>query len=525
MEKGWNHVTTRIVNLTLEIIYVLTGEDYGPLKNSGHIVTANKQDSKSAMKDIQSPDTLPLPYSVQKQMALKSTNQILELLSGEVPIRCQDVSIYFSMEEWDYIEEHKDLYKDLMMEDHPPLTSFAFTENLTRPGRTEKLSSEMGMYTRPTRHCPVINTDVDPLSCDGGKLNLADSYTSKLPTQDSSSPIKISLQKGSILDTETQKKHSTRFTKTPLLKDIANPSTCPVINSTPYSSYIKKESSSWEGGNGTILDRLSPAEYRSSIHNKEELGLYQDIGDKRTPASACAEHPSNLNTENRKEKPILCTTCGKYCKCLSEYVSHQRIHPTGDKPYMCFICGKAFSLKRNLVSHGRVHEGEKTFCCTQCGKSFTSNSHLVKHQKIHTGEKPFSCPECGKCFITRSDLIRHQKIHTVDRPYSCAQCGKCFKRNSDLLRHHRIHTGERPYPCLECGRAFALKSNLLVHKRVHTGEKPYTCSECGKRFMSKSQLLIHQRIHNKQSSFIETRTNSNSVLHLKRGKKDHVSMY
>ncbi|CAI9565083.1 unnamed protein product [Staurois parvus] len=89
-------MTEKILNLTLEIIYLLTGERFPLLKSGDHMtITVPPCDSLN-----------PERHNMQK--ILEVTKKMMELLTGE---------------EWEYLEGHKDLYKDVMMDNQPPLTS------------------------------------------------------------------------------------------------------------------------------------------------------------------------------------------------------------------------------------------------------------------------------------------------------------------------------------------------------------------------------------------------------------------
>ncbi|KAG9462769.1 hypothetical protein GDO78_023190 [Eleutherodactylus coqui] len=123
MEKTSNEITRRILSLSLEIIYLLTGESYTLVKKTlGDCTTPNSHLHQSGgWSRSQSPITEAAPHlPIHEQKILELTNKITELLTGEVPIRCQDIAVYFSMEEWECLEGHKDLYKDIMMENHQP---------------------------------------------------------------------------------------------------------------------------------------------------------------------------------------------------------------------------------------------------------------------------------------------------------------------------------------------------------------------------------------------------------------------
>ncbi|CAN2390019.1 C2H2 type, partial [Pristimantis euphronides] len=117
MDKDRKELSRRLLDVTLEIIYLLTGEDYTIVKKTSTVTPIIHLQESEGWSTSHFPITEPR----HEQKILELTNKMAELLTGEVPIRYQDVAVYFSMEEWEYIGGHRGLYEDTMMEDHQDL--------------------------------------------------------------------------------------------------------------------------------------------------------------------------------------------------------------------------------------------------------------------------------------------------------------------------------------------------------------------------------------------------------------------
>ncbi|OCT58973.1 hypothetical protein XELAEV_18001462mg [Xenopus laevis] len=511
------------------MIYLLTGEHYIPRK---------KSDDGGALHAPGS--VIQKENNKNDKKILELMSNIIQLLTGEVAIRTHHVSIYFSLDEWDYIKGNKDLYEEGMKEEEPqqlrPLDSeYEDTRDITADlggtlcynNETSKIGAEGAAFCAngsptnpeisPLEQPPPANEIKEKLaSYEEG--NQSDCSINPLAEQiqgtDTPTPImecslNNSLAANYILNgineqsASWEESNQSDCSINPLTEQIQGTDTptpimgCSLNNSLSHNyilNGINEQSASWEESNQSDCS-INPLTEPIQGTDTPTPIMECSLSDTVPGIQNNGRRSNNMRGTCELQRLYKCSECYRIFSIKSTFERHQR--RSHKKLVSSSKDGKLMAHSSDLKE--RKSNRNKSFTCSECGKCFKRRSNLTKG--FHTGEKPFSCSECGKCFAQVSDLNLHNRTHTGEKPFSCSECGKCFKQSSHLRAHLISHTEEKPYSCSECGNCFKHRADLLRHRRIHMRENPFACSLCGQTFNRSSLLSKHKKWHSGEKLF------------------------
>ncbi|KAM5135098.1 uncharacterized protein ACMZJ9_017708 [Mantella aurantiaca] len=401
----------------------------------------------------------------------------------QIPVRYQDVAVFFTREEWDYIEENEDIYKKEILSDPNEskedqmedfIDDFEEDADITDDHFFKLL--EVSSQGHSPGAAPVGRKRkkllMPPMPCVSEYVPEGHGHEDR--DWDNNRTCK-SEYFSDIDDTGDEDGGCLR----PLDPDVAKEET--VSDSYDLKPTIKREECSQEVSTG----------WNTTHDSHETSGPVLWIAEDGTTSTHwMPRHGSPSDT------PIVKRSRGRQKKLLKQLIVRSDtggFMPNMAHNHMEHLKGRLRNTPASdCASNQRPSEG--TLWCDLCNERFYSTAELETHQVTHVRGTLLRCEDCAEIFDTTSDLEKHKAKEHGKLRYPCEVCGLQYNYRSQYIIHQRTHTGEKPFCCKECGQAFGHKCSLLIHMRKHSGSSLFECGRCGKLLDTEQALEKHRKL-------------------------------
>uniref|UniRef100_A0A8C5MG24 C2H2-type domain-containing protein n=1 Tax=Leptobrachium leishanense TaxID=445787 RepID=A0A8C5MG24_9ANUR len=558
--KVRNQMTERVLDLTVEIIFLLTGEDYIILKRLGeHKLPSSKPLLLEKGCIILGPHSQENERN-NEQTILELSNQIIHLLTGEVPSNHEDVTVHSSKKQSDYVDEIHTVNQNIISEDQRPLHGIANCvkeEQLETGIKTKYLDTNDPPYkhvtdkeeeaivicgklpesdiTNHTEHAqteyPSTRINEEATSCAEGILTYADVYLPTEHTQTEYTP-SAHIKEDPTSSVETNLMDSDICTTTDCMEVDCTISSS-MVESDPceegslshkethagtaptqieYSSTsVKVESASCGEGNLTGSDICTAIEDTGieflPVSIKEELASCEDLSD--TYIDTPAVHTQTGLSPHIKEESAM---------CLVQDLPDTDIHPTTEHIETKY---SSINFKRETVSFEGGNLTDTDICSAMEDAVLEYSSIDIKEELASCDEGDFSDTDIHP--TTKHKHIEYPSINIKEELASCEEVndtdmdmesaytgvyikeeclsGDVFFRDNDTCTKNgntdKCHLTYASPSCIP----FPSFSSTVEQPSNHTGDKQFSCSECGKFFTTKSNMQAHHRVHTGEKKF------------------------